>query len=212
MWFARHSPFVSNFFHANMILAPLLLLTLEEVGVPTIIPGDAILAYVGASVKSAGPNASLITATLIALTAVLLGSTILFFVARRYGTFIVHRLGKFLFIKERHIEKAQKMFTKYGVLTIIFGRHIPGMRAPITIFAAVSGIRYSIFITSVFVSALAWAIIWLLIGHRYGANFQEIVQKHALLSIVLLSLLIVGVIGFHFYGEYREKRRSNSKK
>jgi membrane protein DedA with SNARE-associated domain len=206
MWIDRYADFISLFLHTNVILSPLLLLTVEEMGIPILVPGDAILAYVGSAVKNNGPSVSLITATVVATIAVLIGSTILYYVAKRWGRSIVHKIGKFIFLKESDIERAEKLFHRFGVLTIIFGRHIPGMRAPVTIFAAISGIKYSVFILSTLVSTIAWAIFWLLIGHHYGGDIRKLVDHHIVPSIVTIAVIILLFIGFHFYGEYREKK------
>lgn len=211
MWIDRYSDFVEAFLRSNEVLAPLLLLILEEAGLPLLVPGDAILAYVGAAVKHSNYPVSLITATIVAALAVLIGSSILYFISKRWGTILVRKLGKFLFIKESHIEHAEKLFAKYGVLTIIFGRHIPGMRAPITIFAAISGVKYPTFIISTFISAILWIYFWLNVGHRYGQDIQNIIHRHTWPSIIVILLIIAAIIFAHFYGEYRSKRKHKSK-
>lgn len=207
MWINTYAGFISLFLHTNVILSPLLLLTVEEMGLPILIPGDAILTYVGSTVKSAGPSVSLITATIVAVIAVLVGSSILFYVSKRWGRKIVHRIGKFIFLKDSDIEKAESLFKRFGILTIIFGRHIPGLRAPVTIFAAISGIRYVVFIACTLISTVAWAIFWLLIGHHYGGNIEKLVEHHVLPSIIIIVVIIALFIGYHFYGEVREKQK-----
>lgn len=207
MWIDTYADFISLFLHTNVILSPLLLLTLEEMGVPILIPGDAILAYVGSAIKIEGPSVSLITATVVATLSVLIGSSILYYVAKKWGRNIVHRIGKFIFLKDKDIERAEHLFARFGILTIIFGRHIPGMRAPVTIFAAISGVRYTTFILSTLVSTLAWAIFWLIVGHRYGESIKGIVHKHTLPSILVIIGVIILFFAYHFYVEIREKRR-----
>src|SRR5712692_1588523 len=45
----------------------------------------------------------------------------------------------------RRLERAERWFERYGVLAIIFSRHIPGFRVPITVAAGVFKIRYQVF-------------------------------------------------------------------
>ncbi len=206
MWIHQYAHLIEGFLHANFILAPLLLITVEEMGIPILVPGDAILAYTGALVKGAGPSVSMITATVIGILAVLIGSTILYFIAHRWGQLIVRKLGQFIFLKESQIDKAEALFAKYGVLTIILGRHIPGMRVPVTIFAATSGVKYSTFILSTFISAILWIFFWLSFGHHYGANIEHLVRAHTLPSFLILVGIILAFVLFHFIGKLREKR------
>lgn len=200
-----YSDWLGKAIESHEVLAPLLLLFVEEMGVPIIVPGDAILAYTGLRVSQT-QSLSLWLAFGVALIAVLGGATILFFVARRYGRGFIDKLGRFIFLKESHIVRAEKLFAKYGAWTIIFGRHIPGMRIPITIFAAVSGIKYWVFILSTFVSTIWWILLYLHLGKRYGGDIQRTIHQYLGISIGVLAGLVVLAVGLHFWGAYKENR------
>lgn len=206
-WLDQYTEWIERFIQAQVVVAPLLLLFLEEMGIPIIVPGDAILAYTGLSV-SRTHGASLWFAFSIALLSVMVGASILFFVSRRYGQRVVDKIGRFIFLKESHIERAEKLFNRFGVWTIIFGRHIPGMRIPITIFAAISGIKYRTFILSTFISTALWILFYLKLGHRYGGDIQNTIQKYAGLSLSILIAAVVLIIGLHVWGARKEKRRT----
>jgi membrane protein DedA with SNARE-associated domain len=185
---------------------PLLLLLIEEAGMPIFIPGDAILAFTGYSVQSS-QHASLLLAFAIATVAVLCGASILFFVARRYGQTVIEKLGRFIFLKQRHLERAEQLFKRYGVWTIIFGRHIPGMRIPITIFAATSGVRYMTFILSTFVSTVLWIWLYLFVGRRYSASIKHLLTQSFAVTAGVVAIIVLAIIGLHIYGNGR--RESN---
>ncbi len=193
---------------AHDVLAPIILLFVEEMGVPVFISGDAILAYTGYTASRSQDN-SLWLAVSVATIAILLGSSILFFASRKWGEFIILKLGRFLFIKESHIKRAEKLFAKYGVWTIIIGRHIPGMRIPITIFAATSGVSYLTFILSVFVTTILWAFFYLQVGMRYGGDIQHIFSKSVGLSVAIIVGIVLLIVALHLIGRYRNKRQSN---
>jgi membrane protein DedA with SNARE-associated domain len=130
--------------------------------------------------------------------------------AHKWGNLIVRKFGKFLFLEESHIDRAEKLFKKYGVWTIIFGRHIPGMRVPITIFAAISGMRYRVFIASTFVSAVPWAAFYLTVGKSYGKRIQHILHPSVLQSVLIIVAIILGVLAIHLVGKYRERHKKAS--
>lgn len=205
IWLDQYTDWIEQFIRSQVVVAPLLLLFLEEMGVPILVPGDAILAYTGLSV-SRSSGASLWFAFAVALLSVVIGASILFFVSRRYGQVVIDKLGKFIFLKQSNIERAEKLFARFGVWTIIFGRHIPGMRIPITIFAAISGIKYRTFILSTLASTVLWILFYLHVGKRYGGDIQSTVQKYAGLTLAILIGAVLLIIGLHIRGARQEKK------
>jgi membrane protein DedA with SNARE-associated domain len=205
-WLDHYTDALQTFLHAHVVLAPLLLLLIEEMGLPILVPGDAIIAYVGYGV-SKSHTTTLLEAVVVALMAVLVGASVLFYISRRWGKLLLGKLGKFIFLKPSHMEKAERLFQKYGFWTIIFGRHIPGMRIPITIFAASSGVRYRTFILSTFVSTVAWIIFYLKVGSHLGAGFSMLFRRDVGFTIAVFAGLILLFVGLHFYGMYRERSR-----
>lgn len=185
-------------------LAPLFLLLIEEAGVPIFVPGDAILVYTGYNIQSSH-HASFLLAFITATAAVLCGSSILFFAARRYGQNLIMRLGGFMFLKPRHIQRAEQLFKRYGVWTIIIGRHIPGMRIPITVFAATSGVRYRTFILSTFVSTALWIWLYLSVGRHYGTDIRHLLSRSIVAGVSVAVGFLAVIVGLHLYGNRRKK-------
>lgn len=210
-WIDQYVDLLQQFLHSKVVLAPLLLLFIEEAGIPLPINGDIILAYTGyrLSLNPSGPG--IWQAFFAAQVAALLGATILFFLSRRWGQLVIYKLGKFIFLKEEQIRKAEAMFARWGVLGIIVGRHIPGLRIPVTIFAATSGIRYRTFILSTFISTSVWILFYLIIGKRIGAHFHTEIQHYVGSTAAVIAGLFAVVIALHLIGTFREARRSSSR-
>jgi membrane protein DedA with SNARE-associated domain len=199
-WVSQYSEGLELFLQSHTVLAPLLLLIIEEMGIPIIVPGDAVVAYVGYGLSQHN-SVSVWQALIVAMIATLIGSSVLFFASRRYGRFVIDRLGKYVFLKPKHIAAAEKLFKRYGVWTIIIGRHIPGLRVPITIFAATSGVRYRTFITCTFVSTGLWILFYLNVGKAIGANLQTIFKQDALITFLVVIGCILLIAVLHFIGE-----------
>lgn len=207
-WLDDYSDKIQLFVSHHVVLAPLLLLFAEEMGIPILVPGDAILGYVGFSL-SKSHTATLWEAFIFALLAVLAGASILFLASRCYGDFVITRLSRYIFLKQKHLDLAEKLFAKYGIWTIIFGRHIPGMRIPITIFAATSGVKYHTFLIGTIISTALWILFYLSIGQRYGSDIQHSIHKYVILSISLLVAAALIIVGLHVFGKYRSRQHSD---
>ena len=196
---------VENFIQQQSVLAPLLLLFVEEAGIPIFVPGDGVLAYTGYSIQTSH-HSSIWLAFSLAVVAVVVGSSILFFVARRYGQAFISKLGRFIFLGPNQIERAQNLFNRYGVWAIIFGRHVPGMRIPITVFAAVSGVRYRTFILSTLASTMLWIWFYLAIGQHFGGQITHALRRSTTLTLGIAIAAVIVIIAMHLYGARRESK------
>ncbi len=196
------------FLSHHAVLAPLLLLLAEEIGLPILVPGDAIIGYVGYSLTKTH-TATFAEAFIVAMFAVLLGASILFYLAKRYGNGLLRKVAKYIFLKEKHLEKAEALFAKYGIWAIIFGRHVPGLRVPITILAATSGVKYRTFLLCTIVSTTLWVLFYLSIGKRFGTDIQHTIHKYVWLSVGLIVVAILLTVGLHIYGAHCERNRAH---
>ena len=209
-WFDRYIDIIQNFLAAQFFLSPLLLLFIEEMGVPLPVPGDAIIAFIGYRLTKIHNGLEFWLAFFVSQIAVLGGATILFYLSRRWGQMLLAKLGKFVFIKEKEIRRAEGLFAKNAVFAIIIGRHIPGLRIAITVFAATSGVRYRTFVFSTFISTSAWILFYLFLGKRLGADFRATFHRYTTLSFIVIGCVIAGIIILHLIGIYRNNRKSRS--
>jgi membrane protein DedA with SNARE-associated domain len=210
-WLDDYTEGMQLFVHTHAVLAPLFFLLIEEMGLPLPVPGDAIIAYVGYGLSKSS-SATLWQALVVALLSVLLGSTVLFYASRRWGQTAIRWLGRFIFLKQSHIQKAEKLFERYGVWAIIFGRHVPGMRIPITIFAASSGVSYLTFILSTFVSTVAWIFFYLKVGYRFGGDFQALFRRDTGITVAVFAAIVLVLASLHLAGAYRHRKAERTPK
>lgn len=129
--------FIINFLTQQTYLAPIVLLFLEEAGFP-LPTADFVIAYTGYHVSLG--NISYTNAFFILLFADLLGSSLLYFLCHSYGAKAINKLSQYIDLDQHKLDLVAQKFGKYGPLAIIFGRHVPGFRIPITIFSGLSKI------------------------------------------------------------------------
>jgi membrane protein DedA with SNARE-associated domain len=185
--------FLRPFFHRYSYLASYALLYIEESGVPLPAPGDVFVMYVGAHVpRNIG---SWIVAWLGLIAVVVAGATNLFFISRRFGRRLAQgRFAEVVHLSPERLEKAERWFAKYGVVAIIFGRHIPGFRVPITLAAGVLRVKYSVFAASVAVSTAIWAGIVLIVGVNFGPRMGAFLRLHREMYWLWAGAVLVMII------------------
>jgi membrane protein DedA with SNARE-associated domain len=96
-------------------------------------------------------------------------------------------------LSPERLERAEKWFARYGVLAIIFGRHIPGFRVPITLAAGVFRVRYPVFAASVAVSTAIWAGVFLIVGINFGGRLEAFLRVHREASWIFVAFIVVAV-------------------
>ncbi len=164
------------------------LLYVEESGIPLPVPGDVWVVYVGTRAAGSLPRLALTWVSIVVV--VVAGASNLYLVARRYGRRLVeHRVARLLHLDQERLEQAERAFRRWGVLMIIFGRHVPGFRIPITVVAGTFGIPYRLFAPSVAVSTAIWAGFWLLLANRFGSSAVHFLSGHHVVYVVALVLI-----------------------
>ncbi len=182
------------------------LLYVEESGIPLPAPGDVFVMYVGVHIPH---NVwAFLAAWLGLILVVLLGATNLFFIARRFGTKLVHsQFAEYVHLSPERLERAQAWFKRYGVLAIIFGRHIPGFRVPITVAAGVLGVPYRVFAPSVAVSTAIWAGVMLTLGVTIGPRLALLLRAHGWIYFIWGAIVVVMIASIYIRQRLQGSRR-----
>jgi membrane protein DedA with SNARE-associated domain len=197
--------------HRYTYLASYGLLYVEESGVPLPAPGDVFVMYVGAHVPRNLP--SWIIAWLGLIAVVVAGATNLFFISKRFGRRLAEgRLAEVVHLSPERLLRAEQWFQRFGVVAIIFGRHIPGFRIPITVAAGVLKVKYWVFAASVAVSTAIWAGVVIVIGINYGPRMEAFLRVHreTYWMWAVIVLVMVSVIALRVYRAGPHAKRSSS--
>jgi len=184
---------ISALLKAYGYLGGFVLIYIEETGIPLFIPGDVFLLYVGSRLPHDVPI--LFAAWLGFVLAVTLGSTNLYLLSRRFGRrLIAHRLVRFLHLTPERVAAAEHWFGRYGPWALIFGRHIPGFRVPLTVGAGLLELPYPIFAVSVAVSSAIWAGVFLVLGAVFGNSIERSIRSNLILFGEVAVVIIVVVV------------------
>lgn len=192
----------------QVYLAPIFLLILEEIGVP--LPfADLVIAYTGYQV--AAGRIHYLVAYIILLISDILGATILYLLARKYGKTIIDKFGKYIDLDMEKLDSVEGIFRKYGPIAIIVGRHIYGFKVPITLFSGISKMRYITFAVSVLISDSFWIPFYLSIGQKLGPKTIRLIHAyHVNHWYYLLALipLILALFPFFLMRKGKSKKAS----
>jgi membrane protein DedA with SNARE-associated domain len=96
-------------------------------------------------------------------------------------------------VDEARLERVRVWTRRWGALAIIFGRHVPGFRIPVTVLAATTGVPYRIFAPSVAISTAIWAAVGLWLGATFGHSLGNLLARYPWIYLVGLGVIIVAV-------------------
>ena len=173
--------------------ACLALIYVEESGIPLPVPGDFYVGFMGKLFAASLP--SLVGAWLGIVAVVVAGASNLYWISRRWGPALIRQplVGGLLGLEERRLARASQWFERWGALAIIFGRHLPGFRIPITVIAATLGVPYRVFAPSVAVSSAIWAAVGLWLGATLGSSIGSILARNAWIYLAVFGVIILAL-------------------
>jgi membrane protein DedA with SNARE-associated domain len=165
-------------------------IALEEIGVPLPMPGDVIAVYLG--FRLAAGSMTLLEIMPQMLIGILLGSSGLFLVGRRWGRRMLLRYGFIWHLNESRRLRAEHALGRFGFWAVAIGRHL-GLRCPMSLFAGAFGLSFVRFAVAVATSTVLWLVGWLAVGSVVGAPAVDAIKRLSYGGVVIALLVYVTV-------------------
>lgn len=172
-----------------------LLILLENIGVP-VIPGE--LALIAGAIDAGTGQMNVVVVGVTAVVAAVVGATIGYGIGRFGGRTLVIKYGKYVFIREHQLDRAQHAVDRFGGVLVIVARFIVGLRELNGIICGVTGMRLVTFTTFNVVGAVAWVATWISFGYLAGDHIQAIytdVTRYFVYVIIVVAVVLAGWIG-----------------
>lgn len=164
------------------------------------LPGETLV-LIGGFFAAEG-ELELGTLIVVVAVAAVLGYCAGYALGQKFGRARLIRYGKRFGVKEKHFQRVEIFFERYGGTAIFFGRFTSFMRAFVAMVAGMSGMRFSRFLFFNISGGIAWSITFTLIGYCVGAAWP--VAEHWIARTALLVFLVIFIGGSWFWSR-REK-------
>jgi len=171
-----------------------LLILLENIGVP-VIPGE--LALIAGAIYAGTGQLNVVAVGVTAYVAAVVGATIGYAIGRFAGRALVLRYGKWVFIREQHLERAEHTVDRFGGIVVVVARFIVGLRELNGIICGVSGMNPVTFTTYNVGGGAAWVATWVSVGYFAGGHIEAIytgVTRYALYAVIAAVVLVAAWI------------------
>ena len=184
--------------------AVLVLVMLEDFGVP--VPGETIL--IAAAIFAGAGRLNVVLVGVVGFVAAIIGDNIGFAIGHFGGRALALRWGKYVFLTEERLDKAEYFFDRRGGIILIVARFIEGLRQANGIIAGISGMHWRRFVLFNAIGAALWVGTWVTIGYVAGNHIGSIyhyITQYSLYALIAVSVLLVALIIRHVL---RRRRRA----
>jgi membrane protein DedA with SNARE-associated domain len=206
--------FITGTIRDHGYLAIFVLMVLESACIP--IPSEVTMLFGGALANAAfyeavGSTAEPLNFVLVALVGTLgnlVGSWIAYGVGYFGGRPLVERYGRFVFLREHELERAEAWWAGHGEAAVFFSRLLPVVRTFISLPAGIGRMPFGKFTLYTILGCLPWTFALAGLGYALGQNWETVERYLRPISIAVVLLLAAA---FVWWLVRRSKRRRAAK-
>jgi membrane protein DedA with SNARE-associated domain len=179
-----------------------LVVAIEEAGIPLPAPTDVVIAFYG--YRARGDLPELAQVVLVCALASTLGTLVPYFLARRFGPQVAHRLATWIDVDPAQVDRWTRRIHQHGFIAVLIGRLVPGARVVMSLIAGTAEVPVYQFSSAVFVAASIYWTFWVTVGAALGPMFRRFAGPYITYIVIALPLV---VIGYFVYRHLRARRR-----
>jgi membrane protein DedA with SNARE-associated domain len=184
--------------------AILALVMLEDFGIP--VPGETVL--IAAAIYAGHQQLNVVAVGVIAFAAAVTGDNIGFAIGHFGGRALAVRWGRYIFLTEERLDRAENFFNRHGGKIIVVARFIEGLRQANGIIAGISGMRWLRFLVFNALGAALWVGAWVSLGYLAGNHIGTIYGYVTRYSYYVLIAAVVLLAGYITRRVLRRRRRA----
>jgi len=109
------------------------------------------------------------------------------------GRPFIRRWGKYVFLREEELGRADAWFKKYGSPAIFFSRMLPIVRTFISLPAGIGKMNLPKFVAYTFLGALPWNFGLAYLGLKLGENWKSLEQYFRRFDYLILVVILLGI-------------------
>lgn len=172
------------------LYAVLFLVIFCETGlvVTPFLPGDSLLFAIGALAALPGSGLDIFLVTALLTVAAILGDSVNYKIGQIFGARAL--AGQYRFISQRHLQRTQEFFVRYGRRAIVFARFAPIFRTFAPFVAGLAHMPYSRFLFSNVLGGTIWVVGFCSAGYFFG-NLPAVKKQF---HIVILAIIVISVL------------------
>jgi membrane protein DedA with SNARE-associated domain len=156
-------------------------------------------------VPGEGQPLNLAAVIIVATVAELLGSLTGYGIGRFGGRPLVDRVGKYVLLTHKDLDRAEAWFARRGEPFVFFGRFIPLLRSFVSFAAGLGEMALGKFVVFTVIGCAIWCTALVSLGYSLGSSYKRVLNDFSYAGYVLAALAVV-VVAFLFWHRLRAYR------
>jgi membrane protein DedA with SNARE-associated domain len=193
-------------------LAVFVLMVLESACLP--VPSEITMLFGGALANAAfvaslgqeGEHLNFVLVALVGTFGNLVGSWIAWTVGYRGGRPLIERWGRYVFLREHELDRAEAWFERRGQLAVLVSRVLPVVRTFISLPAGIAEMPFLRFSVYTVIGCLPWTFALTAMGYALGGRW-EVVERYLRPVSYAVAALVVVAVAWWFGRRWSEQRR-----
>ncbi|MEM3398107.1 MAG: DedA family protein [Nitrososphaerota archaeon] len=200
--------YLTSFIEEFGVIGIFLTMTAESCLIP--IPSEIVMPFSGYVAWINDSENFVIEASIVASVGNLAGSIILYYIGARIGRPFIERYGKYFLVREHEFEYAERLFEKYGLYAVFFGRMMPAVRTVISLPAGIFKMNMVKFTVLTLIGSIPWNFTLTYLGFTLGPYWTILLDYSAYIDplIIAIAIILVAVIIFRSRREISKKRHT----
>ena len=159
-------------------------------------------------VPGEGKPLHLAVVIIVATVAELLGSLAGYGIGRYGGRALVDKVGRYVLLTHRDLDRAEAWFARRGEPVVLFGRFIPLLRSFVSFAAGLGEMALGKFVLFTVIGCAVWCTALCSLGYSLGSSYNHVLKVFSFAGYVLGALAVVAVVVvfWHRLREYRKQR------
>jgi membrane protein DedA with SNARE-associated domain len=206
-----------NFLHSWTYVAVFGLSLISSMGIPV----GAELAIIGGGALASGlvPNGahghfhlSIVAVILLATLGEFIGSMFGYLIGMYGGRPLVDRVGKYILLTHKDLDRAEQWFARRGEPLVFFGRFIPLLRSFVSLAAGLGEMAIAKFAVFTVFAVAIWCTVLTVVGYNLGKTYTQVLKNFTNAGYVLaaLAVLAVAAVLFHRIRTVRAERQAGT--
>jgi membrane protein DedA with SNARE-associated domain len=177
-------------------LAVFVLSFISSMGLP--VGAEVAIIYGGVLASGQIPNEphhlNLVAVIVVATLAEILGSLAGYLIGYFGGRPLVDRVGKYVLLTHRDLDRAEAWFARRGEPVVLFGRFIPLLRSFVSFAAGLGEMAVAKFLIFTAIGCAIWCTVLTSIGYSLGSSYHRVLKAFSAAGYVAAAVVVVAVI------------------
>ena len=137
---------------------------------------------------------NLVVVMVVATLGEVVGSLVGYMIGYFGGRALVDRVGKYILLTHKDLDRAEAWFARRGEPVVLFGRFIPLLRSFVSLAAGLGEMAMTKFAVFTVIGCGVWAAVLAGLGYSLGSSYSHVLKAFNYAGYVVAALVVVAIV------------------